>query len=527
MNKQEVFHNKKVLLVCAETFSWPMHYVAESIRPYCQSLSAIYIQPGEDFFDAPDYTLFKSLNKDIRVHGMATVTEKYLRLFNSAETHLDWDYIKYIEAEYTTFSSLNEQFLTEMTLIPYYHDRGYYEYIDYPKILLFTQLYYQYIESLFENHSPDIILDTDVDFLGRSVLLEVSNKFDMPYISIDHARLDGYLLPTTSLVKNRNKKMESLFDKYVNDDSILKEQDVKSMYVATKEMTGEIPDVFKKMHGDYAFSVKKMFRQIVIKTIVSLRFLSLKKLKLNILDGVSSPIVSNEYKSWKFMYMYYIRRFYLEYSKIFDSVDLTKINYLYVPLHVIPESSTTILSPYYINETFIIESLSKSIRPDQYIVVKEHWSMIGFRPINYYKKIKRLPNVILIDPASPLLPKDYISNSDLVVTISGSAAIEASMLGVNSLVFSDVIYGMLSSVRKIHIDSNLRKIVAEHVNYNMPQRELYAYIKILLQFGKKVRLKNLLLPPSRADLNEIKVDVENLVEVFMNGIDLYRGNNEI
>ena len=167
------------------------------------------------------------------------------------------------------------------------------------------------------------------------------------------------------------------------------------------------------------------------------------------------------------------------------------------------------------------------MRPDQYIVVKEHWSMIGYRPISYYKKIKRLPNVILIDPASPLLPKDYIVNSDLVVTISGSAAMEAAMVGVNSLVFSDVLDGMLISVRKIYIDSNLRKVVAEHESYKMPNIELYAYVKILLQFGKKVRLKNLLLPPSRADLNEIKVDVENLVEVFMNGIDLYRGNDEI
>ena len=223
------------------------------------------------------------------------------------------------------------------------------------------------------------------------------------------------------------------------------------------------------------------------------------------------------------MYMYYVRRIYLQYSKnIFVRVDLKSINYLYLPLHVIPESSTTILSPYYINETFIIESLSKSVRPDQYIVVKEHWSMIGYRPISYYKKIKRLPNVILIDPASPLLPKDYIVNSDLVVTISGSAAMEAAMLGVNSLVFSDVLYGMLSSVRKIYIDSNLRKVVAEHVSYKMPNIELYAYVKILLQFGKKVRLKNLLSPPSRTDLTEINRDVESLVDIYINGIELYR-----
>ena len=62
----ETFNDKKVLLVCAETFSWPMHYVAENIRQHCKSLSAIFIQPGESYFDAPDITEFRRLNEDIR-----------------------------------------------------------------------------------------------------------------------------------------------------------------------------------------------------------------------------------------------------------------------------------------------------------------------------------------------------------------------------------------------------------------------------------------------------------------------------
>ena len=267
-----------------------------------------------------------------------------------------------------------------------------------------------------------------------------------------------------------------------------------------------------------------MLRQVIILTLLSLRYTSFKKIKLNVFQGVSSPICSNVFKSWMAMYMYFIRRLYLNYSNTFDSVDLKKINYLYTPLHVIPESSTTILAPYYINEMFIIESLSKSVRTDQYILVKEHWSMIGYRPISYYKKIKRLPNVILIDPASPLLPRDYIINSDLVVTISGSAAFEASVLNVNSLVFSDVIYSMLSSCRKTHIDGDLRKVVAEHIGYEMPERELYAYMKVVTQFGKKVRLKKLLSPPSRTDKTEIGEDIKNLLDVFVNGVELYEQN---
>ncbi|MDB4027195.1 hypothetical protein N9505_07390 [Candidatus Thioglobus sp.] len=515
-----------MMLVCAETFSWPMHYVAERIRPYCKDLSAVFIQPGEGYFNAPDYALFKSLNKDVHIFDMGSVAENYIRSLKAVKKNLDWEYIKKIENSYTAFSSLNEQLLTEMTLLPYYHDRKYYEYIDYNKILLYVQLYYQYIEELFKNNKPDVILDTDVDFFGRSVLLEISNKYNVPYISIDHARIDGYVLPTTSLVKKRNKQISYLFDKYVIDSSIMKDKNVSEMYDQTKRDVGDVPEIFKEMYVNHQFSIYSMMRQAAISTIVSIRYFSLKKIKLNILQGISSPISSSVFRSYQFMYMYYIRRFYLEYSNLFDKKDLTTVNYIYVPLHVIPESSTTVLSPYYINETFIIESLSKSVRPDQYILVKEHWSMIGYRPISYYKKIKRLPNVILIDPGGQYLPKDYIKNSDLVVTISGSAAMEASIMGVNSLVFSDVIYGMLSSVRKIHIDSNLRKIVAKHVAHKMPEQELYAYIKILLKYGRKVRIKNLLMPPARVNKVEKEQDTKNLLDVFVNGIKLYEKNKD-
>lgn len=522
MSKLDVFYKKKVLLVCAETFSWPMHYIAEKIRPHCESLSAIFIQPGENYFNAPDYKMFKSLNKDINVMGMEKVAREYISLSKNVEKYLDLEYIKYIEREYTYFSSLNEQFLSEMTFLPYYHDRESYEFIEYKNILLYTQLYYRYVEEMFENNKPDIILDSDVDFFGRTVLLEVSNKYGVPYISVDHTRLDGYLIPTATLVKKRDPQITALFNNLAADEANFEVKDVKKKYSDLIKSIGDVPAVFEKMHFDHAFSPKRLLKRLGIQIYLSLRYLSLKKVKINLVNGINSPICSNELKSFKSMILYYIRRFYLHYSNTFSLPDLKDINYIYVPMHVIPESSTTILSPYYINEKFIIESLSKCVRSDQYIIVKEHWSMIGYRPVSFYKKIKRLPNVILIDPASPLLPRDYIINSDLVVTISGSAAFEASVLGVNSLIFSDVIYGLLSSCKKVHVDSNLRKLVAEQIGYKMPRHELYAYIEICLKFGKKIQIKNLLSPPTRVDRDKIGQDITNLLDVLVTGLELFQ-----
>jgi hypothetical protein len=522
LSKSDKFKDKNVLLVCAETFSWPMHYLAEELRPKCNSISAIFIQPGESYFNAPDYTLFRELNGDVNIHEMSSVVKDYLAQYKNAKNNINFEYINKIERDYSAYSSLNEQLLSEMSLLPYYHDRKYYEHIDYNKILLYVQLYYKYIENMFINNKPDVILDCDVDFFGRSVLLEVSNKYCVPYISIDHARVDGYVLPTTALVKERNYHITSSFENHLKDPDIASDKNLAEWYKVVKKQMGDIPSVFKQMHNDHAFSIIRLLRRSILQTIVSIRYFSFKKFKLNVFNKISSPICSNMVKSYQAMYMYYVRRFYLEYSNLFVKRDLSKINYIYLPLHVIPESSTTVLSPYYINETFIIESISKAIRADQYVVVKEHWSMIGFRPISFYKKVKGLPNVILIDPTNYDLPRDYIKNSDLVVTISGSAALEASFMGKNSLVFSDVIYGMLSSVKKISIDHNLRKTIAKHIEYEMPEKELYAYLKTLAEWGAKVRLKTLLMPPDRVDRDRIKQDIKNLLTVFSDGIKLYK-----
>ena len=68
------------MFVCAETFSWPMHYVAVRIRPHSKNLSAIFIQPAESYIDTPDFKDFKLLNKDIDVFSMTSVIEKYVSL---------------------------------------------------------------------------------------------------------------------------------------------------------------------------------------------------------------------------------------------------------------------------------------------------------------------------------------------------------------------------------------------------------------------------------------------------------------
>ncbi len=521
--EQGAFIDKNILIVCAETQAWPMHYVAEELRAQCKSVSAIFIQPGEAYFNAPDYSLFKELNNDMCTHEMSEVVQEYIEKQSCAEKYIDREYIDHIERHYTKFSNLNEQFLSEMTFLPYYHDRNYYKFVDYNRILLYTQIYYKYIEQLFLKNKPDLILDCDVDFFGRAVLFEVATANNVPYLSIDHTRINGYILPTDALSKRVNPNVKKHFQNFLADNSIENDEKLVKFAEDVNKTIGGIPKVFEKEYQKFKFNAYRLLRELAVHNVVSFLGFSLKQVFLNIIKGISTPICGDEIEGLKFTYYRYFRRFYLHFSNVFSRTDLESLKYIYVPLHVIPESSTTILSPIYINELFIIEALSKSVKSDQFIVVKEHWSMLGFRALGFYERIKKLPNVILIDPEQDKTPRYYIENSDLIVTISGSAALEGAMMGKNSLVFSDVIYGLLSSVRKIHIDSSLKEIIQEHIKYVMPQREKLAYFKLITELGERVEMKKLFFPPDVIEKNDLKLNVGRLISVYRKGLFfLYR-----
>lgn len=512
-----MFTNKKIFLVCAENFSWPMHYLAQELRKSTKNISALFIQPGESYFNSIDYRKFCQLNRDLKIFETSSISKEYIKLQKNSHQYLDKVYIQTIEKKYTHFSGLNEQFLTEMTLTPYYHDRRYYKYLENDKILLYAQLYYKYLENLFKNNKPDYILDCDIDFFGRSALLEISYHLNIKYISVDHSRIDGYLIPTDRLCKSISPNIKKYYE-----DEVLKESsdDISSDYLQILNKMGFTPDHFKKMKEDHAFNIRKLFKRFIIQNLYFIQSFSIKKIKLNIIDKISSPILSNVFLGLIGIYKYYIRRIYLEYFGVFENLELNKINYLLVPLHVIPESSTTVLSPLYINETFIIESLSKTVKSDQYIIVKEHWSMMGHRPISFYKRLKKLPNVVLINPKQYSDPKNFINNADLVVTISGSTAVEALFLGINSLVFSDVIYSLMDGVKKIAIDKNLSRIIEEHIKYNPSKQDQFSYINTIKYWGEKVDLKPLLLRPGMSDNALVNININALLKVYEKGIKL-------
>ena len=108
-------------------------------------------------------------------------------------------------------------------------------------------------------------------------------------------------------------------------------------------------------------------------------------------------------------------------------------------LHMQPEHTTSIITPFFTDQIALIRNIARSLPINYFLYVKEHPSMgiYGYwHEINYYKKILEMPNVRLIHPDVDSL--SIYKNSDIIITINGSASNEALMLKKPSIAFAEV-----------------------------------------------------------------------------------------
>ena len=100
---------------------------------------------------------------------------------------------------------------------------------------------------------------------------------------------------------------------------------------------------------------------------------------------------------------------------------------------------------------------------------------LGWRNISYYKKILKLPNVILLNPS--ILPDEIYDKCTLVITITGTAGFEAIIHNKPAIIFADVIYAEISSVRKLQSIEELPQLIKTMKNQKVELNEVVNFVK--------------------------------------------------
>ena len=145
--------------------------------------------------------------------------------------------------------------------------------------------------------------------------------------------------------------------------------------------------------------------------------------------------------------------------------------FVYFPLHLQPELTTSALGGIYVDQLLAIERLSKIIPEDWYIYVKENPKQTELMRGKWlFARLKLLKNVKVV--SQDFDTYSLIKNSIFVATITGTAGWEAISGGKNTLVFGNPWYKSLLGVFSYDEDFKLEDILNYKINHDELEREL-------------------------------------------------------
>jgi hypothetical protein len=113
--------------------------------------------------------------------------------------------------------------------------------------------------------------------------------------------------------------------------------------------------------------------------------------------------------------------------------DLCDLEYVFYPLQTEPEQSLQWMSPECFNQLALIGSLARDLPAGVVLAVKETIHAVGRRPRDFYKQINDFKNVVLMDVKVQGI--DAIKQATAVATVSGTAGMEAAIMGKPVILF--------------------------------------------------------------------------------------------
>jgi hypothetical protein len=162
------------------------------------------------------------------------------------------------------------------------------------------------------------------------------------------------------------------------------------------------------------------------------------------------------------------------YDDLYDKPDFDE-DYAYLALHMEPESIFPYTAPFYTNQLWITGQLSRSLPLHYKLYIKDHPQMFGLRPRAYYKELKKIPNVKIIDPKISSL--DLVGKCKLVSTITGTSGWEGILLKKPAIIFGESLYSSLSGTEVCKDITKLPYLVKDMLeNYKYNHEELYYFI---------------------------------------------------
>jgi len=331
-------------------------------------------------------------------------------------------------------------------------------------------IFLKYFIEEFTTHRPDAVISFVTGNVSALACYYVARHLGIPYLEFVATRLQRRALVTTSPM-NDFPEVEERYREFLagrGDPESLREAEAYLAAFRTRPLS---PDGLARFRALHERSVKLSPR----------RFLGW--LRINYWwyfshyrhDIATDPPIRQALNVLRMK----LRQRKLRQPGFFERSLPADEPYVYFPLHYQPELTTMVLAPFWQDQPSVIANIARSLPLGIRLYVKEHVPMLGLRPVDYYDRLRAIPNVRLIDPYLSSL--DLIQKSELVITITGTAGFEAALLRRPVIAFSDIFYNAMPGVQRCRAPEDLPGFIREALaSPPADDRQVLAYVAALL-----------------------------------------------
>jgi hypothetical protein len=313
---------------------------------------------------------------------------------------------------------------------------------------------FRLVEGLFDEFRPDAVLSDGVGCTMSYIQYAVARKRQLPFLALSSSRITNRFYIIHSHLE-RYERLEQLYADYKEGGLPAPLRAKAEEFLAHFREVADKPAYFIQWAKPPAMDSKSL-RDLVA---LAYRFYVFER---------GNYILMSPFRAIVGRLNRLLKTFVLDRRHFALPVDGEK--YVFFPLHYQPEATTLVWAPYYVDQIAAVENIAKTLPIDHVLYVKEHKASLGRRPLGYYARLRRIPNVRLISPYCD--SHDLIKKCSAVCVLSSTVGWEAILYEKPVISLGEAFYNAFDLVQHVRAMADLPVALGNAIDRFVPDREL-------------------------------------------------------
>lgn len=471
------------------------------VKDFC---SYVLLRPSYNFLKSQTDINYTKLLLDEEIHK------------DFKKVKLDIDYLRWLEREYGIpnlwpYLMVDRVIMSNQAVREYPYDTSPYTHEEMLKIL---QIKAKAILDFLEREKPDFIFASVIGSVGMSLLYHIAKKKNIKiWIALITAIKNFYTLSEHYAYFTEAEKKMLGAEKEPSAASIEK----------AKQFIQEFRNHPAPYYAEESPQRQPVFRYQQMKFLLPHNLL---KTCLWTAKYILRHFQSDERNDYSYSgpFNYLKDGIKRKFRNLIGNYDLyDKFNptddFAFFPLQYEPEITSLLQAPFFTNQLHTAKMMARSLPVGYSLYIKEHPQMARYRPRSFYKQLKKIPNVKLLDPS--FTSYQIIPHAKLIMTLTGTAGWEATILGKPVITFGDTFYNKLSFVGKCPKIEDLSFVVKNLLeNPRHDEDELIRYTAAIMEESADVNLQYLW--ERENDMEKKKEGVKTLADLLAKKLNLQK-----